>query len=81
MLLETVEELFIDIRKEIQLDLTGCNLHLFFLSLPIRPIFILRSMTIEIHGDVLLLLGLIADKRQWHEERTCHQNHRTEIGV
>jgi hypothetical protein len=38
-------------------------------------------MIIELHGDVLLLVGLIAYQRQGHEERAGHEDHRAKVGV
>jgi hypothetical protein len=34
-----------------------------------------------LHGDVPLLIWLIANQWQGHEERACHEDHRAEIGV
>ena len=84
MLLEAVEELFVDIREEF-------HLYLFVRCLLVNPCegrlllhdatAIHGGMIIERHGDVLLLIGLIANQRQGHEEGACHEDHRAEVGV
>ena len=38
-------------------------------------------MITERHGDVLLLLGLITDQGQGHEEGASHEDHGAEVGV
>ena len=35
----------------------------------------------ELIRDFLQLFGLIANQRQGHEKRACHENHRAKIGV
>ena len=42
---------------------------------------ILGSIIIELHGNVLLFLGLIANQRQGHEKRACHEDHGAKVLV
>jgi hypothetical protein len=84
VLLEAVEELFVDIWEELNLCLNrGIRLKLiegrwstlllsWFSLHHHHATAMLGSVIIELHGDVLLLLGLIANQRQGHEERACH---------
>ena len=93
VLLKTVEELFIDIWQELHLWLRGgiqlCLIEghwsLILISWiglhHLNATVIIRSMIIELHGDVLLLFGLIANQRQWHEERACHDDHGEKVCV
>jgi hypothetical protein len=93
VLLEAVEELFVDIRKELHLRLNG-GIRLYLIEGYRSILFlswfalhhhhattILGFMIIELHGDVLLLLGLIANERQGHEERACHEDHGAKVRV
>jgi len=93
VLLEAVEELFVDIRKELHFFIKGgIQLYLIEVHWSIlllswfglhhhNPTAILGSMIIELHGNFLLLLELIAYQRQGHEERACHEDHGTKVRV
>jgi hypothetical protein len=73
VLFEAVEELFVDLRAEFHLYFIGLILHLLLLRGAHHLTTFIGLIKITWYKDVLLLLlGLITNQWQWHEERACH---------